>query len=74
MDKDEDIDIEDELLDGTWHAATAEADDVGIRVDKWLAGWTELSRARLRALIETGQARANGDIIKNPTCKRISIL
>ncbi|MEP3892250.1 MAG: RluA family pseudouridine synthase [Hellea sp.] len=69
MDKDEDIETKDDWLEGTWHAATAEAGDVGIRVDKWLAGWTQLSRARLRVLVETGQVRANGDILKNPTKK-----
>ncbi len=56
-------------MDGTWHTQTAIADDAGIRVDKWLAGWTELSRARLRVLIESGQVRADGDIISSVTAK-----
>ena len=56
-------------MDGTWHTQTAIADDAGIRVDKWLAGWTELSRARLRVLIESGQVRAGGDIISSVTAK-----
>jgi 23S rRNA pseudouridine1911/1915/1917 synthase len=56
-------------MDGTWHTQTAIADDAGIRVDKWLAGWTELSRARLRVLIESGQVRADGDIINSVTAK-----
>lgn len=56
-------------MDGTWHTQTAAAEDAGSRVDKWLAGWTELSRARLRVLIESGQVRADGDIIGSVTSK-----
>jgi len=56
-------------MDGTWHTATAETDAAGIRVDKWLAGWTELSRARIGALIDARQVRADGDIITKPTNK-----
>ena len=56
-------------MDGTWHTQTAKADDTGQRIDKWLASWTELSRSRLRLLIESGQMRANGDIITSPTKK-----
>ncbi len=52
-----------------WQVQTASEEDVGIRLDKWLAGWTELSRTRLRVLIESGQVRANGDIVKSPTAK-----
>lgn len=55
--------------DGTWHTATAESSDAGIRLDKWLAGWTELSRARIGALIAAKQVRADGDIITKPTNK-----
>jgi len=54
---------------GDWRVQTATPDDAGTRLDKWLAGWTNLSRTRLRALIETGQVRANGDIVKSPTTK-----
>jgi len=56
-------------MDGTWHTRTATIDEAGIRVDKWLASWTDLSRARLRVLIESGQVRANGDIIGSVTAK-----
>jgi len=52
-----------------WHTKTAEADDQGQRVDKWLAGWTGLSRSRIRALIEAGEVRADGDIIHETTHK-----
>ena len=36
-----------------WLTAVADPKDVGIRVDKWLATWTKLSRARIGALIES---------------------
>jgi 23S rRNA pseudouridine1911/1915/1917 synthase len=52
-----------------WLTAVAEPKDVGIRVDKWLATWTKLSRARIGALIGDKQVRANGDIINKPTNK-----
>ena len=63
------IEHETDAPDGTWHTTTAEAADAGTRVDKWLAGWTELSRARIGALIEAKQVRADGDIITKPTNK-----
>ena len=69
MVNEQDIEVENTAPDGTWHTATAEASDAGIRVDKWLAGWTELSRARIGALIDAKQVRANGDIINKPTNK-----
>ncbi len=52
-----------------WLTAVAGPGDTGIRVDKWLATWTELSRSRIGALIEAKQVRANGDIITKPTIK-----
>ena len=52
-----------------WHVKTATAEDEGLRLDKWLAGWTGLSRTRLRILIESGQVRMNGDIVNSPTKK-----
>ena len=58
-----------EQKSGDWHVNTATLEDVGIRLDKWLASWTELSRTRLRQLIESGQVRADGDIVTSPTRK-----
>ncbi|WP_298917636.1 RluA family pseudouridine synthase [uncultured Algimonas sp.] len=55
--------------DGHWQIRTAEDTDAGQRVDRWLSGWTELSRARVKALIEAGQVRANGDIVGKVTGK-----
>lgn len=52
-----------------WDARTPEPSEAGERLDKWLSGWTELSRARIRALIEDGKVRANGDIVIKPTTK-----
>jgi len=69
MDTEHQINLSDDVMDGKWHTATAEAEAAGIRVDKWLAGWTELSRARIGALIEAQQVRADGDIITKPTNK-----
>jgi len=57
---------------GHWQARTAEEDDAGLRVDRWLSGWTELSRARIKALIEDGQVRVDGDIIGKVTGKIVA--
>ena len=56
-------------MDGKWHTQIAEAGDTKHRIDKWLASWTQLSRSRLRTLIESEQVRADGDILKSPTKK-----
>ncbi len=55
--------------EGTWNARTAEIADEGQRLDKWLSSWTELSRSRIRDLVESGNVRANGDIISKVTRK-----
>ncbi len=55
--------------DGTWETRTAENGDDGQRLDKWLSSWTELSRTRIRALVEGGHVRANGDIVLKVTSK-----
>lgn len=52
-----------------WDARVAEAGDAGERLDRWLSGWTELSRARIKALVEDGEVRANGDIVGKVTAK-----
>ena len=38
-------------------------------MDKWLSSWTELSRSRIKSLIESGHVRADGDIISKVTSK-----
>lgn len=58
-----------EMPSGAWQAEIANEPDGGERLDKWLAGWTDLSRSRIRALIEGEQVRADGDIITNPSMK-----
>ena len=60
-------DTSDAKATGHWFAASATVDDAGQRLDKWLASQIDLSRARLRTLIESGDVRANGDVIKNPS-------
>ena len=60
---------QDKQATGHWFAASATADDAGQRLDKWLASQIDLSRARLRVLIESGDVRANGDITTNPSAK-----
>lgn len=52
-----------------WQTQIASPEESGQRLDKWLTSWNELSRVRLRALIESGEVRANGVIITNPTTK-----
>ncbi len=54
---------------GHWFTASAETDEKSMRLDKWLASKIDLSRARLRVLIESGEVRMNGDIIANPSAK-----
>jgi len=44
-------------------------EDAGERLDKWMSGWTDLSRSRMRALIEGEAVRGDGDIIANPSAK-----
>lgn len=53
----------------TWQTQTANEADQGTRLDKFISSFTELSRARIRNLIETGNVRAGGDIITKPTAK-----
>jgi len=50
-------------------AQIADLDATDMRLDKWLASWSQLSRVRLRGLIENGEVRADGVIIKRPTTK-----
>ncbi|MEM9599996.1 MAG: RluA family pseudouridine synthase [Pseudomonadota bacterium] len=57
------------MTTGHWQTRIAEAPDAGERVDKWLSGWTELSRARVRNLVENEHVRADGDIIYKVTGK-----
>ena len=45
---------------------TAHFEDCGQRLDKWLASWTELSRARVKAMLEEGRVSVNGKIEKKP--------
>jgi len=48
----------------TWAATVAHA-EAGTRLDRWLAGGlSDLSRTRLRALIEGGQVRVGGHAVK----------
>ncbi len=54
---------------GSWETRTAEEADSGQRLDKWLSGWTELSRSRIRGLVETGNVRGDGTIIGKVTAK-----
>ena len=54
---------------GSWETRIAEEADSGERLDKWLSSWTELSRSRIRGLVETGNVRAGGDIIGKVTTK-----
>jgi len=51
------------------HTRVSVEDESGERVDKWLASWTQLSRARIKALIEDEQVRADGELILSPTTK-----
>ena len=52
-----------------WETRTAEDAEAGERLDRWLSGWTELSRARIKALVESGDVRADGDVLGKVTAK-----
>lgn len=56
-------------MNSGWQTHLAGDSDAGQRLDKWLASWSELSRVRLRGLIEAGEVRADGDIVTSPTAK-----
>ncbi len=56
-------------MQGNFEIHQAGFEDTGQRLDKWLADRSELSRSRIRVLIETDSVRANGDIINNPSAK-----
>lgn len=43
----------------------------GTRLDKWLASWADLSRSRIRTLLENQSVRCNGDLTTNPASKVI---
>ncbi len=47
----------------------ADYNDQGLRMDKWLAGNTELSRSRIKALIEKGDVNVNGIPVTDPATK-----
>ena len=52
-----------------WKTQTSELADVGQRLDKWIAAWSGLSRARLSTLIAEGEVRVDGDVVTKPTQK-----
>ena len=52
-----------------WETRLASEEDAGERLDKWLSSWTELSRSRIKSLVESGHVRADGDIISKVTAK-----
>jgi len=68
-DTDHDLDNDHDLDARTWLTRFADEDAAGERLDKWLSAWTELSRARIRILVEAGHVRADGDIITKVTTK-----
>jgi len=54
---------------GKWLAQIANEPDMGERLDKWVAGWTGLSRGRILELIGNGDVRADGNVISKPSLK-----
>jgi len=60
---------ENQAAKASWQTQIADLDATDMRLDKWLASWSQLSRVRLRGLIENGEVRADGVIIKRPTTK-----
>ena len=56
-------------MENKLHTREAAPEDHGTRLDKWLASWADLSRSRIRALIEGEAVRGNGDLVTNPSAK-----
>ena len=63
------MDSEHDTQTGRWITQAAHEPDGGERLDKWIAGWTDLSRSRIRTLIETGQVRSECNIVISPSTK-----
>lgn len=61
--------MSDQRPEGQWQTRVAVENDAGMRLDRWLSGWTELSRARIKTLIEEGRVRVNGDLVGKTTSK-----
>ena len=53
----------------SWQSRVADDADAGQRIDRWLAGWTELSRARIKGLMEAGEVRGDGTLLTKGTAK-----
>lgn len=47
-------------------------DNAGLRVDIWLAQWTDLTRSRIKALIKDGHLQKDGQVLSNPSAKVIA--
>jgi 23S rRNA pseudouridine1911/1915/1917 synthase len=48
----------------------ADEDAAGQRTDRWLAShWTDMSRSRLKALIDAGHLSRNGEVMSDPSAK-----
>lgn len=50
----------------------ADEDAAGMRLDKWLTLWSELSRGRVQALIADGAVK-NGGIVENSASKKVKV-
>ncbi len=48
---------------------TAHYEDLDNRLDKWLANWSELSRVRVKALLDDGKVTVDGVVEKRPRAK-----
>lgn len=57
------------MPDGKWLTQIANEPDMGERLDKWIAGWTGLSRNRVLELVANGDVRAEGNIVTKPSIK-----
>ena len=48
---------------------TAHFEDTGQRLDKWLANWSELSRVRVKTLLDAGKVTVDGVVEMRPRAK-----
>ncbi len=50
---------------------TAHFEDTKLRLDRWLANWSGLSRVRVKALLEAGKVSVEGELVTRPKAKVI---
>lgn len=50
---------------------TAHFEDTALRLDRWLANWSGLSRVRVKALLDAGKVSVEGEVVRKAKAKII---